>query len=53
NYRPISILPAISKIFERVLLKQLSEYFTSNSLLRESQYGFRKAHSTEQVVLEI
>ena len=39
NYRPISILPAISKIFERVIYNQLYEYFNSNNLLTEEQYG--------------
>ena len=53
NYRPISILPSISKIFEKLLLKQLYTYFTENSLLFNHQYGFRKAHSTEHAVLEL
>ena len=45
NYRPISILPAISKIFERVVYNQLYEYFSSNKLFYEGQYGFRGYHS--------
>jgi hypothetical protein len=53
NYRPISILPSISKIFEKLLLKQLYKYFTDNSLLFNHQYGFRKGHSTEHAVLEL
>ena len=47
NYRPISLLSSISKIFERVAFNQLYDYLTSNGLLYESQYGFRKFHSTE------
>ena len=47
NYRPISLLFFISKIVERVAFNQLYEYFTSNGLLYESQYGFRKLYSTE------
>ena len=47
NYRPISILPALSKIFERFLHSQLSLYFTENNLFYNSQYGFRQHHSTE------
>ena len=42
NYRPISILPAISKIFERAIFNQLYIHFTHNNLFYESQYGFKK-----------
>ena len=40
-------MPAISKIFERVLFNQIDEYFSSHNLYNDSQYGFRKKHSTE------
>lgn len=53
NYRPISILPAISKIFERILHDQISTYFTENKLFYTHQYGFRKNHSTEFAALEL
>ena len=53
NYRPISILPEISKIFERTIFDQLYIHFTHNNLFYESQYGFRKKHSTELAVLEL
>ena len=52
NYRPISLLSSISKIVERVAFNQLYEHFTSNGLLYESQYGFRKLHSNELAALE-
>ena len=52
NYWPISLLSSISKIFEKVAFKQILEYFTSNNLLFESQYGFRENHSTELAALE-
>ena len=52
NYRPISLLPAISKIFERVVFCRLYEYFDQEKLLYISQYGFRKCHSTEYACLE-
>ena len=53
NYRPISLLPSISKIFEKIVFLQLYEYFNTNDLLYESQYGFRQLHSTEFAALEI
>ena len=47
NYRPISILPVISKIVERAIQRQLYYYLNSNKLLSSSQHGFRPRHSTE------
>ena len=52
NYCPISLLSSISKFFKRVAFSQLCDYFASNGLLYESQYGFRKLHSTELAALE-
>ena len=53
NYRPISLLPTISKIFERILYNQLYEYFNSNNLLAEQQYGFRINRSTEYAAVRL
>ena len=53
NYRPISILPTISKIFERIVYDQVYNYLEKNSLLYISQYGFRPKHSTEFAVIEL
>ncbi len=53
NYRPISLLPAISKVFEKVIFKQLYHFFQSNNLFYNSQYGFRSKHSTEFAALEV
>ena len=53
NYRPISLLPTISKIFERILYNQLYDYFNSNNLLAEEQYGFRTNHSTEYAAVKL
>ena len=47
NYSPISLLPTISKVFERVIYSQLYAYFNDNNLMSEQQYGFRAQHSTE------
>ena len=53
NYRPISVLPVISKIFENAMHSQLMEYFTSHKLLSNQQYGFRPNRSTELATLEL
>ena len=53
NYRPISVLPVISKIFEMANHEQLSDYFTTNSLFCKQQYGFMKNASTELAALEL
>ena len=53
NYRPIALLPSLSKIFEYVLLEQLTSYFVENNLLSPHQYGFRAKHSTELAALNI
>ena len=53
NYRPISLLSSVSKVFEKAAYGQLYEYFSSHALFYDSQYGFRKYHSTELVALEL
>ena len=52
NYRPISLLPALSKIFEKVVHKQLYDYMTKHNLFKNNQYGFRANHSTEYATIE-
>ena len=42
NYRPVSLLTSISKVFEKVVFTQLYEYFDKHNLFVSSQYGFRK-----------
>ena len=51
NYRPVSVLPLLSKVFERLLYDQLSEYLEKylNTLL----CGFSKAHSTQHALLKL
>lgn len=51
NYRPISNLSIISKIFERVVYKQLTSYIMSNDLLHPNQFGYRQNSSTESAFL--
>ena len=51
NYRPISILSAISKIFEKILHKQLFAYLNNNNLISKHQFGFRPINSTADALL--
>ena len=42
NYRPIYILPALSKVFEKIVFNQTYTYFDDHNLFFGNQYGFRK-----------
>ena len=53
NYRPVSCLPAASKVLEIVVCSQLSEYLESNKLLPNNQHGFRPQRSTMTAWQEI
>ena len=53
NYRPISLLPVISKVIEKIMYNQLSAYLENSKLLSGSQYGFRPKHSTEYAATEV
>ena len=51
NYRPLSLLPIISKIFERVLFEQIEKF--SEKILSLKLCGFRKGHSTQRALLKV
>ena len=53
NYRPISLLNCFSKIFERLIHKQLINFLQKHALLYQYQYGFRKSNSTTLAIIEI
>ena len=53
NYRPISIISPIAKIFEKVLQKRVVSYFDKFNLWYESQFGFRKKHGTIDAIIEM
>ena len=50
NYRPISILPIFSKIFEKLIQSRLSSFFSKEKVLQEGQFGFRRGRSTIQAL---
>lgn len=52
NYRPISILPTISKIIEKLAHNQLYNYLEDNKLLTKAQYGFRHKTSTTSALIK-
>ena len=53
NYRPISIIDAWSKIFEKIVSAQLLRFLFSNDFFYSNQIGFLKTRSTEQAILQI
>ena len=52
NYRPISVLPVVSRLFERLVFNQLYQHLITNDLLASSQSGFRTLHSTATALLK-
>ena len=50
NYRPISMLPIFGKIFEKVIYKRIYSFLTTNNVIYDKQFGFRKQHSTSHAV---
>ena len=53
NYRPISILPCLSKVFNKLFYPRLSGFLTKFNILNHHQYGFRPHHSTAMAILEL
>lgn len=53
NYRPISVLPSFSKIFEKAASNRLTAFLEFNSILTGNQYGFRQNHSTYMALMEM
>lgn len=50
SYRPISLLPILSKVFEKVLLRRLKPILSENEIIPDHQFGFRNNHATTEQV---
>ena len=53
NYRPITLLSNISKLFEKVMYSRIDNFLKSSNFLYEHQFGFRKHHSTNHALVSI
>ena len=53
NHRPISVLPALSKVFEKCIYNQLISYFLSENIITPTQYGFRPASTTIDCLVDL
>ena len=53
NYRPISVLSAVSKVFEKIICNQITGYFDRKNLFTKYQSGFRKGYSTMTSLLSV
>ena len=50
NYRPVSTLPMLSKLFEKIIYRRLYDFFISKNVISEKQFGFRRNHSTSHAI---
>ena len=53
NYRGISVLPFLAKLFEKIIAQQITAYFQDNNYFFSGQHGFRKSHSCETALHEL
>ena len=53
NYRPISVLPFFSKIFEKIVSLYIIDYLEDNNLFYSNQFGFRKFHGTNHAIITL
>ena len=52
NYRPVSVLPAFSKILERIVYNRFLNFLNKFNFFSKNQYGFRKNHSTAYALIQ-
>ena len=53
NYRPISIIPILSKVFEKLMYKRITGFISKFKIIFEHQFGFQKNNSTEHAIIDL
>ena len=53
NYRPVAVLPSVSKVFERIMYNRFVSYLNEYKILFSYQFGFRKIHSTYMTLMTL
>ena len=53
NYRPVSVLPVFSKIYEKVVYKRLYDYVVLHNILYDNQFGFWEKHSSYMALITL
>lgn len=53
NFRPISMISNIAKIFEKITKERLVTFLESNKVIHQSQYGFQKGKGTDQAIAKV
>ena len=53
NYRPISLLNTMGKIFGKIISKKLNEYLTAHNIIKESQHGFRSKRGVSTLLAQM
>ena len=53
NYRPVSVLPSVSKVFEKIMYNRFAYYLNEYKILFSYQFGFRKIHLTYMALMTL
>ena len=51
NYRPISVLPVLARVFERIIARQLADHCGANDDIPDQQFGFRPRYNCELALI--
>ena len=53
DFRPVTVLPILSKVYERLIAKQICDFISKHNVYKDTMSGFRKYHSTDTLLLKI